>query len=202
MIHPHTEIKFISAEIGYGVFATQLIPAGTITWVKDMLDRELSPAEFEKLAPICRPVVETYTYRNNKGNYVLCWDIARYTNHSFRPNSMATAYGFEVAVSDIKPGEQLTNDYGFLNIIEPFRPSDEGTRRKTVYPDDLLKYHKQWDNTLKKALVKSERQEQLLKPLLSDDQWETILKIASGACEPESIRNNYFDAQKSPDLHG
>ncbi|MCK3683430.1 SET domain-containing protein [Maribellus sp. YY47] len=197
MIHPHTELKFISAEIGYGVFASQLIPAGTITWVKDPLDRELSKTDIENLAPICRPLVETYTYRNNKGNYVLCWDIARYTNHSFRPNSMATAYGFEIAVSDIKPGEQLTNDYGFLNIIEPFRPSDEGTRRKTVYPDDLLKYHKQWDNTLKKAFVRTPHVSQPLKQLLSNAQWETILKIERGECEPESIRNNYFDGQKN-----
>lgn len=196
MIHPHTELKYISAEIGYGVFATQLIPAGTITWAKDTLDRELSKTDFDNLAPICRPVVETYTYRNNKGNYVLCWDIARYTNHSFRPNSMATAYGFEIAVSDIKPGEQLTNDYGFLNIVEPFRPTDEGTRRKTVYPDDLLKYHKQWDNILKKAFVKIPYKEQLLKLLISDDQWETIRKIASGECEPESIRNNYYEKGK------
>jgi len=193
MIHPHTELKFISAEIGHGVFATQLIPAGTITWVKDSLDRELSKTDFENLAPVCRPVVETYTYRNNKGNYVLCWDIARYTNHSFRPNSMATAYGFEIAISDIKPGEQLTNDYGFLNIVEPFRPTDEGTRRKTVYPNDLLRYHKQWDNSLKKAFVKIPLIEQPLKQLISDDHWRIIQKIEKGECEPESIRNNYFD---------
>ncbi|MFV0592479.1 MAG: SET domain-containing protein [Draconibacterium sp.] len=197
MIHPQTELKFISTEIGYGVFATQLLPVGTITWVKDPLDRELSKSDFENLASICRPVVETYTYRNSEGDYVLCWDIARYTNHSFRPNSMATAYGFELAVSDILPGEQLTNDYGFLNIVEPFRPAGEGTRRKTVYPDDLMKYYKKWDNTLKKAFAKIQQQEQLLKPLLSDNQWETIMKIVRGECEPESIRNNYFDAQRN-----
>ena len=32
MIHPDTELRFISPEIGFGVFATKLIPQGTITW--------------------------------------------------------------------------------------------------------------------------------------------------------------------------
>ena len=39
MLHPHTELRFVSPEIGYGIFATAFIPKGTITWVKDELDR-------------------------------------------------------------------------------------------------------------------------------------------------------------------
>lgn len=35
MIHPDTELRFINPEIGYGVFATQFIPRGTITWVRE-----------------------------------------------------------------------------------------------------------------------------------------------------------------------
>ena len=34
MIHPDTELRFISDEVGYGVFATALIGRGTITWVR------------------------------------------------------------------------------------------------------------------------------------------------------------------------
>ncbi|HAV55880.1 MAG TPA: SET domain-containing protein-lysine N-methyltransferase, partial [Aequorivita sp.] len=44
MIHPKTELKFISDQIGYGVVATEFIPAGTITWALDDLDREFTPA--------------------------------------------------------------------------------------------------------------------------------------------------------------
>lgn len=40
MIHPHTELKHINNEVGYGVVATKFIPAGTITWVLDKLDQE------------------------------------------------------------------------------------------------------------------------------------------------------------------
>ena len=52
MIHPKTELQFINKEIGYGVVATEFIPAGTITWVLDKLDREFTPAELESLEPI------------------------------------------------------------------------------------------------------------------------------------------------------
>ena len=151
MIHPDTELRFISNEIGYGVVATKFIPAGTVTWVLDQLDREFTPLELQQMAPIYQNILDTYTFRNNKGNYILCWDNGRYVNHSFNSNCLTTAYDFEIAIRDIHPGEQLTDDYGYLNIPLPFRAADEGTRRKIVYPDDLLKYYKVWDNKIKKV---------------------------------------------------
>ena len=33
MIHPHSELRFFSPEVGWGVYATRFIPKGTITWV-------------------------------------------------------------------------------------------------------------------------------------------------------------------------
>lgn len=192
MIHPYTQLRFISDEIGHGVFATHFIPAGTITWVRDPLDRELTPAEVDQLASVCKPVLETYTYRNQHGNYILCWDIARYMNHSFKPNCMATSYGFEVAVRDIKAGEQLTNDYGTLNIVAPFRPSDEGTKRKTVYPDDLLRHHSLWDKALEKVFKKIARLEQPLGELINEEIRQHLNEISAGIKSPESIRNNFF----------
>jgi len=192
MIHPHTQLRFISDEIGHGVVATRFIPAGTITWVRDPLDRELTPAEVDQLASVCKSVLETYTYRNYKGNYVLCWDITRYMNHSFKPNCMATSYGFEIAVRDIKEGDQLTNDYGTLNIVAPFQPADEGTRRKTVYPDDLLRHHSHWDKALEKVYKKIGSVEQPLGDLISEETRQHLNEINAGVKSPESIRNNYF----------
>lgn len=52
MIHPKTELKYISNTIGFGVVATNFIPAGTITWVLDELDQEFSPSEFELMGPV------------------------------------------------------------------------------------------------------------------------------------------------------
>jgi len=192
MIHPHTELKYISNEIGYGVAATQFIPAGTITCVYDKLDREFSPLEFQALDPIYQNILDTYTFRNNNGNFVLCWDNGRYVNHSFNSNCLTTAYDFEIAIRDIQPGEQLTDDYGYLNIPSPFRGVDEGTRRKVVYPDDLLKYFRVWDKKLLKVFHKIPRLSQPLKELIREDLWQDILAIAEGKKEMESILKNYY----------
>lgn len=193
MIHPHTELRYISNEVGYGVVATKLIPAGTITWVLDQLDREFSPLDFQNMDPIYQDILDTYTFRNNQGNYILCWDNGRYVNHSFNSNCLTTAYDFEVAIRDIHPGEQLTDDYGYLNIAQPFRGIDEGTRRKVVYPDDLLKYYKVWDKKISKVFGSIPKLEQPLKPLLGEPLWEKIENISKGKEELDSIISNYFD---------
>jgi hypothetical protein len=194
MIHPKTELKFINNEVGYGVVATEFIPAGTITWVLDKLDREFSPMEFQTMEPIYQDILDTYTFRNNNGNFVLCWDNGRYVNHSFNSNCLTTAYDFEIAVRDIQPGDQLTDDYGYLNIPQPFRGINEGTRRKVVYPDDLLKYYKVWDKKLMKVFDKIPKLEQALKTLITEAQWAEINEISQGKKEMASIINNYYNA--------
>ena len=194
MIHPKTELKYISNDIGYGVVATEFIPAGTITWVLDKLDREFSATQFQNMEPIYQNILDTYTYRNNKGNFVLCWDHGRYVNHSFNSNCLTTAYDFEIAIRDIHPGEQLTDDYGYLNIPQAFRGVDEGTKRKIVYPDDLVKYYKVWDKKITKVFGKITKIEQPLRTLISDTLWEKVVRISEGQEEMDSILNNYYSA--------
>ncbi len=192
MIHPKTELKFISNEVGYGVVATEFIPAGTITWALDDLDREFTPAKLKKMNPLYQTILETYCYRNNKGNFVLCWDYGRYVNHSFKSNCLSTAYDFEIAIRDIQPGEELTDDYGYLNVSEPFKGIDEGTRRKTVYPDDLLNHHEAWDKMLLKNFPKIIKVEQPLKSLINPKLWNNITAIVEGKKEMKSIKENHF----------
>jgi len=196
MIHPKTELKFINNEIGYGVIATDFIPAGTIIWVLDRLDREFSPLEFQSMEPIYQEILDTYTFRNNKGNLVLCWDNGRYVNHSFNSNCLTTAYDFEVSIRDIHRGEQITDDYGYLNLPRPFRGVDEGTRRKIVYPDDLLKYYKTWDKKLLRVFPKIPKLEQPLRSLIPDEMWNEIEDISRGKKEMTSILRNYFNGQQ------
>ncbi len=195
MIHPNTELKFISEQVGYGVVATEFIPAGTITWVLDKLDREFSPLEFQNMTPIYQNILETYSFRNNNGNFVLCWDNGRFVNHSFNSNCLTTAYDFEIAIRDIQPGEELTDDYGYLNISEPFRGINEGTKRKVVYPDDLLKYYKVWDKKLLKEFGNIPKLEQPLRELISTETWEEIMAIADNKKEMNSIINNYYSVK-------
>ncbi|KJS04470.1 MAG: lysine methyltransferase [Flavobacteriales bacterium BRH_c54] len=192
MIHPLTELKFISNEIGYGVVAREFIPKGTITWVLDKLDREFSPLEIQTMEPIYQEILDFYTFRNNNGNYVLCWDNGRYVNHSFNSNCLTTAYDFEIAIRDILPGEQLTDDYGYLNIPYPFRGVDEGTRRKIVYPDDLVKYHKVWDKKIERAFPLITKVNQPLRTLISDEKWKEIEAIEKGEKQMLSILHNFY----------
>ncbi len=198
MIHPHTELRYIGPEIGYGVVATKPIPKGTITWALDKLDREFTPMDVEAMDPIYQEILDTYTYRNNKGNFVLCWDIGRYVNHSFNANCLTTAYEFEVAIRDIEVGEQLTDDYGYLNVPRPFKGMDEGTRRKVVYPDDLLRYYQVWDRKLASAMKHLSKHPQPLRKLLSQETWDKATRIASGQEVMDSILSCYYGPDERP----
>jgi uncharacterized protein len=197
MIHPHTELRYINDIIGYGVVATKFIPKGTITWVKDKLDREFTKRKIKRFDPLYRDILEKYCYIDNRGRYVLCWDIARFVNHSFNSNCISTAYEFEIAVRDIHPGEELTDDYGYLNVTEPFECAPEpGTERTHVMPDDLLQYHPLWDKKLKNAFSSFVQVEQSLSVLLPKDILEKSKRISKGEEEMDSILNCYFDKKK------
>lgn len=191
-MHPDTEVRFINEVIGYGVVAKKFIPCGTITWVQDDLDRVFSATEVENLHSKIQEQLEKFSFRNNKGYLVLCWDQAKYVNHSFNANCLSSAYDFEVAVRDIQPGEQLTDDYGYLNISEPFKAVDEGTGRDTVYPDDLLKYYVKWDRQLQTAFQDFEQVAQPLIQLVPRAVLEKVTASLRNKEPLDSILNLYF----------
>lgn len=191
-MHPDTEVRFISDELGYGVVATKFIPKGTITWVQDELDQIFSPVTVEKMQPKMRELVDKYSFRNSKGNFVLCWDVAKYVNHSFNANCLSTAYDFELAIRDIRPGEQLTDDYGYLNVTEPFVARDEGTSRKAVFPDDLLHYHQEWDEKLAHAFENFEKVEQPLKNLVPQAYMQRLNEQLQNNLPVDSILKLYY----------
>jgi uncharacterized protein len=193
-IHPSTELRYINKEIGFGVFATKFIPKGTIVWALDPLDQILQPSVLEEVDPHRKAIIQKYSYRNEKGQYVLCWDLGKFVNHSFHANCMGTAYNCEVAIRDIYPGEELTDDYGTLNIDRPFKClKEEGTHREIVYPDDLLKYYKQWDAQVIEALAHFNQVEQPLLHLLEPDHIDKLRKAAIEKKLPDSIKSIYFD---------
>ncbi len=166
MIHPDTELKFIDSKIGFGVFATKPIPRGSLIWVRDPLDREIDARSDHTLTS---EMLEHYAYRLRDGNYLLCWDFARYMNHSCEPNSINPGLDFEFAVRDIAVGEQLTNDYVMLNLEASMNcacaaPSCRGV----VDPADFQLLYEQWDAWVAQAFVDIERVEQPLWSLLSD----------------------------------
>lgn len=182
----------MSEEIGHGVVATRDIPAGTITWVQDELDRVLTPDRVAELGELHAPTLDKYCFRNHRGEWVLCWDHARFVNHSFRSNCLTTPFNFEIAVRDIAEGEELTDDYGYLNVMQPFEAIDEGVGRTVVYPDDLTRYHATWDRQLLAAWPRLPAVDQALRPLLKPSLWRRVLDIARGRSAMPSIRGCYY----------
>ncbi|MCA9292928.1 MAG: SET domain-containing protein [Phycisphaerales bacterium] len=198
MMHPDTELRFISEAIGHGVVATRDLPAGTITWVQDTLDREFAPDEVDSLGALFAHSLDKYCFRNEHGAWVLCWDHARFVNHSFKANCLTTAHNFEIAIRDIKAGEELTDDYGSLNIMEPFEALDEGVERTVVYPDDLLRYHLDWDRQLSAAWPRIPKVAQPLKPLLTSAMWQRVTRVAQGKEDMTSILECYCGHNGEP----
>lgn len=193
MIHPDTDLRYISPEIGWGVVATKLIPKGTITWVFDPLDQVFTPDDIRLLHRVYRDKLQTYCYRDNEGNFVLCWDNARFVNHSFNSSCMSTPYNFEIAVRDIHRGEELTDDYGYLNLTEPFDAAPEpGSSRSRVMPDDLLSFHDRWDTQLRDAFRLLSKVQQPMIGMLEKKHLQKVADITSGKAELDSIINCYY----------
>ena len=199
MIHPDTELRFISPEKGYGVIATKLIPKGTITWAFDELDRVFTAQEFNSMDDRYREILDKYCYRDHDGQFILCWDNSRFVNHSFRSSCISTAYNFELAVRDIHVGEELTDDYGYLNVLEAWDSLPEpGTTRTQVRPDDLLHYHGEWDAKLIEAFANFNNVDQPLAWLIEDQFRNKVRDVAAGHSKMDSILNCYYDPTRTP----
>ena len=116
VIHPATRLVTIDPHVGRGVVATRPIPRGTITWVLDALDQAFAAADVAGLPSCYEPLIDRWTYNDGRGHHVLCWDISRFMNHSCEPTCGGSEHGFELALRDIGPGEQLTNDYATFHL--------------------------------------------------------------------------------------
>lgn len=194
MIHPNTEVKLVSKEIGLGVFATSLIPKGSITYILD---------EMELIYPENHPLLKNphylvhinkYSYIDNKGNRILSWDYAKYMNHYCDFNSISTGYGFEIAIRDILAGEQITDDYGALNIEKPMSCGcGKSNCRKTIYPNDLLKYSNEWDLLIIEALKEISKINQPLMEFMDSQLKEDLDIYLSTSKSYNSVRNTYYD---------
>ena len=192
MIHPDTEVRFISKEKGYGVVGTKLIPKGTITWVQDDLDQIFTRDQADSLKPVIKKYLDTYSFTNKNGEIVLCWDNGKFVNHSFKPSCFSTPYDFEIAIRDIYPGEELTDDYGYLNVEKPFDAIDEGTIRKTVYPDDILTFHKEWDAIIKENAPKVLEVNQSLADLIPRNTWNEFVNAVKNPEQMKSILECHY----------
>ncbi|MEY3011638.1 MAG: hypothetical protein RIT45_373 [Pseudomonadota bacterium] len=184
MVHPDTTLAFIDDVVGYGVVATQPIPKGTIVWVEDPLDQRFSPERMATMPEVLRNPVERYSYRDHRGDMVLCWDLAKYFNHSCSSTCLGLDFPFEVAVRDIAVGEQLTDDYGTFYLLgaERFscRCGAEGCRG-AVTPDDRVAHEPGWRVQLAEALGRTQAVGQPLAALLQPGELDSVVRRYLGA---------------------
>jgi hypothetical protein len=194
MIHPDTELKFISETMGHGVFATRLIPKGTITWVRDDFDQSFTAEQIQRMQPKYREILEKYSYVDGKGLSVLCWDHARFFNHSCDANCLSAGYDFELAVRDIACGEELTDDYGTLNLREEFRCACQARDcRELIRPDDMERLVAGWDAVVQKAFPLITAVAQPLWAFLRErEEVEAVLNRTKNLV---SIRANYANGR-------
>ena len=153
MMHPDTELRFKDAAFGHGVYATRFIPLGTIVWVLCELDIRLPAARVAALPPPYQAIIDRYAYGDAEGDRILCWDHGRYINHSCVPAMVEVGAETEIAVADLHPGDELTCDYGALNLVQPLRcRCGTADCRGVIGADDDLRVWRQLD-TLARASV-------------------------------------------------
>lgn len=189
MFHPQTEIRRINPEIGYGVFATAFIPKGTIVYVEDPFEIRLTPQQFEALDLPYKEIAEKYSYTNEMGIRVISWDIAKYVNHRCECNTMSTAYdGLEIAIQDILPGEEMTDEYGLFNMEEDMAVSCNCQNcRKVIRPDDIDVYYQEWDRRIMDALAHFSRVTQPLLSYLGSQTIAELMRYINGETDYKSV---------------
>jgi SET domain-containing protein len=103
-----------SAIQGVGVFAGEDIPKGTVVWrTVEGFDQILEPDHVKKLPAAAQKYIARYAFVY-KGKFYLCGDHGQFTNHSENPNTGNWPDKDsieEVALRDIKKGEEITSDY-------------------------------------------------------------------------------------------
>lgn len=189
MIHPDTELRFINEEVGYGVFATRFIPRGSITYVKDSLEISVSPAAYTKLSPEMQAAVEKYSYIDERGQRIVSWDFGKYVNHCCQCNTISTGYGFEIALRDIEPGEQITDEYGIFNLqYQMDLRCDQANCRCTIGPGDFDRYYPEWDEKIKAVLPGLRKVAQPLFPFVNETTRGALNRYFS---DPGAYRSVY-----------
>lgn len=177
MLHPDTTIRHVNDDLGWGVFATRLIPRGTITWTRDALDQAISPARLASLGAPYKDIVSRFGWRDAQGEWLLPWDHARFLNHACAPTTLGAGWELDIALRDIRPGEELTRDDAAYNPERTFACAcGLSACRGEVRPDDVYALVERWDEALALAVQGLRRVQQPLWDLVREkDQVNAVM---------------------------
>ncbi len=102
---------------GIGLFAKENISKGTKYWIRnEIFDNVFTPLQITSLEKITIDYIKKHGFLEVSGNWYLCGDNARFSNHSNDPNSRNiydenNLVQYTIAVRDIKTGEEISCDY-------------------------------------------------------------------------------------------
>jgi hypothetical protein len=185
MIHPATELRPVSEELGLGVFVTQFIARGTLIVVRDLWDIRCSPERFQQLDPLRRETLERYARIDRAGTYHLPWDRARCMNHSCEPAARPLGANAEIALRDLYPGDELTCDYGSWGLRRPLACACRSPFcRGVIQPDDAQYFSPFWDAEVRGVLPEAARARQPLLSLLEEIEEDEGLLDALHSGDP------------------
>lgn len=204
MIHPDTTLRFINDTVGYGVFATEDIPEGTLVYVKDFLETELSPEQVAAAIPKMQEIIEKYSYIDERGYRIISWDLGKYVNHCCNCNTISTGYGFEIAIRHIRAGEQITDEYGLFNMDREFPLSCSGGNcRGMLKPDDIDSLYPVWDSKIKSSLAKFNDVRQPLLPFTDNETLQELNLYFQNPATYKSVKSlKYHNPESVPVTSG
>lgn len=197
-MHPHTELRTVSPEIGVGVFATRRLPKGTILFVEDPLEITIAPDHPMLQYPVFRKLVNVYAIVKTDGHFEISWDYAKYVNHCCHYNAITTGFGFDIAVRDIEEGEQIRDDYGMFNVdydLDLICTYEDCRRR--VRTSDWDTCADQWEADARGALAHVREVPQVLWDVMDEEVRSTLehyLVTGEGYISVRELRKTNPDA--------
>lgn len=204
-MHPHTELRTVSPEIGVGVFATRRLPKGTILFVEDPLEITIPPDHPMLQYPAFRKLVDVYAIVKTDGHYEISWDYAKYVNHCCHYNAITTGFGFDIAIRDIEEGEQIRDDYGMFNVDYDMDLicSYEDCRRR-VRTSDWDSCADQWEADARDALAHVREVPQVLWDIMDDEVRSALvhyLETGEGYISVRVLRKTDPDIHPGTEVH-
>jgi hypothetical protein len=114
---------------------------------------------------------------------------------------MSTGYGFEIAIRDIQPGEEVTDEYGLFNSgwemdLECSKP---GCRKKLT-PKDIDIHYAEWDNTIINAFTHFNQVNQPLLPYMDAAVYEKLKKYLDTGKDYISVKT--LKCEKARSING
>lgn len=97
---------------GIGVFSGVSVKKGDIIWeLTDGIDIIVPEEVYSESPESVKQFLHNFAFLSSTGEYILCTDNAKYTNHSLTANMEQVSNQISIATMDIQGGDEITENY-------------------------------------------------------------------------------------------